>query len=164
MLTLDDVLKKVQEHLNIVVMIDFHPGWKKDCPQDISAIIECAKSYGVDERVLVETYSTNDANVALSMHYEKCILWLSGRYGDCSSEHEIIKGKVEFCLDKGIKYVSLGLGYGLKSLEDQIRRLKNNGVCIYSRSASWERYENLSKAQRLGVDFVTPLRHLQKAL
>lgn len=154
-LTLTDVLKKVQENPCIVVMIDFHPGWKADCPQDTIAIIECIRSYGVEERVLVETYSINDANVALRNRYKKCILWLSRRYGDCSPEDEVVREKVEFCLDKGIQYVSIGLGLELKSLEGQIQRLKDNGACIYSRSAIWERYSNLSKAKSLGIDVVT---------
>lgn len=154
-LTLDNVLAKVQENPKIVVMIDFHPGWKTDCPQDIIKIIERIRSYGVEERVLVETYSTNDANAAVSCQYKNCILWLLRRYGDCAPEEEVISEKVEFCLNKGIHYVSIGLGLELRSYEDQIRRLKGNGVCIYSRSASWERYSNLNKAHSLGVDVVT---------
>lgn len=151
-MTLDDLIAQMAKAQNVRVMIDFHPGWRKDRPDELRTLASRLLATGHADRFLLEAYSEQDASSILETEFRNVILWLGNRFRRFEPVVRIVQHKTDFCLANGIRFVSLDKKNLAKAI-DSIRRLKESGVSIWS--SGWSSRGELAWAESLGVDVAT---------
>ena len=151
-ITLDDLISRVERAADIRIMIDFHPGWRKDRPDELRMLAAKLLATRKADRFLLEAYSEQDASAILETGFRNVILWLGNRFRRFEPVQRMVQRKAEFCLANSIRFVSLDKKNAQKAA-DLIPPLKNAGVSIWS--SGWASRRELARAKSIGVDVAT---------
>lgn len=151
-LSFEVFLEKAGENPNLCFFVDFHPGWRGDCPTDLSKIAGVLSSAKHPDQFLLETFSPSDTDTALQTHFRNLVFMLGNRFRRYSPVQPLVSEQVDFCLSRGIKNVSIVQKDALR-VPDEIRRLKNAGVKVWS--LGWNSFADLKRAEDLGIDVAT---------
>ena len=151
-MTLTEFLARVERVPELRIMVDFHPGWEFDCPDELKRLSLVLNETIHPDRFLLEAYSTADANAILQTPFKNAILWMANRARRHDSIHAVFSRNAAFCRERGIRFVSVPR-FVLETVPDAVAELKQGGVTVYS--TGWDDSKALAEAARSGVDFAT---------
>ena len=150
--TVDRLLEITDKAPEIRIMLDFHPGWRTDRPNELRTLAKMLLAGNREKRFLLEVYSEADAEAVISTGFSNVILWLGNRFRRCEPICCVADQKATFCLQKGLRFVSMDRRT-VAMAQNDVRRLRAAGVSVWS--AGWNSFADLKRAEALGVDVAT---------
>lgn len=152
-LTLNDVFDFMKVHPEIMVMLDFLPGYYcHDIPDKINLVCQAVVNSGVQERCIIEIYSDCNIKYATKYGLDNLQMWIEPRERR-SAPFKDIDDYISFMKKENIKFVSISKSDVIKHPLDVIK-LHKNKFQIYS--AVWDNLFQLwLYPQTRMIDYIT---------
>ena len=151
-LTFEGLLEKADAVPEILFFVDFHPGWRGDCPEELKRAARLLAGTRKPDHFLLEVFSERDAETVLATPFRNLVFMLGNRFRRFASVPRLVPQQVDFCLSRGIKHVSI-VEKDVRRVPDEIKRLKADGATVWS--LGWNSRPGLGRAESIGVDVAT---------
>ena len=153
-MSLTILMDRVNILSSIRILIDYHPGWEKDRPQELRRLAQMLSESKDRDKYLLEVYSQADANAVLSVPFENIVMWVGNRRRRHKPARQVVAENAAFCLKKGIKAISISRKEILAA-SSELQQLRDVGVTVFS--CGWNDFNSLSEAEKKGIDIVTTM-------